>query len=364
MTARASSSVDDEPQILRALELKLRSAGYVPETAATAQEALTKAALRPPDAIILDVLLPDGHGAEVARELRTWTSVPILIVSAVGDEAEKIAALDAGADDYVTKPFSGDELLARLRAALRRAVPTTQRVHRDRRALARPREARAPRPRQAGLADADRVRPAAPARGQRGQAPDPPRDPERDLGPALPRGVELPARLRLAPAPQDRARPGAAALPAEPAGRRLPARRTRARARLLRTSFRPARPRLQPALGPPVLPSEHEPAQQRAEARPPAADPRPRHRDRAGGRGRHGDAARGRRGREPRRRGRDAAAPERARGAGDAPARRAAARRPSARPARHSRARRRSPTRATCTRRPSSRGRGTRATPS
>src|SRR4029079_11488772 len=89
-------AVDDEPQILRALELKLRSAGYVPETAATAQEALTKAALRPPDAIILDVLLPDGHGAEVARELRTWTSVPILIVSAVGDEAEKIAALDAG----------------------------------------------------------------------------------------------------------------------------------------------------------------------------------------------------------------------------------------------------------------------------
>jgi two-component system, OmpR family, KDP operon response regulator KdpE len=120
--------VDDEPQILRALELKLRSAGYVPEKAATAQEALTKAALRPPDAIILDVLLPDGHGAEVARELRTWTSVPILIVSAVGDEDAKIAALDAGADDYVTKPFSGDELLARLRAALRRAVPTTQRV--------------------------------------------------------------------------------------------------------------------------------------------------------------------------------------------------------------------------------------------
>jgi two-component system KDP operon response regulator KdpE len=116
--------VDDEPQILRALELKLRSAGYVPEKAATAQEALTKAALRPPDAIILDVLLPDGHGADVARELRTWTSVPILIVSAVGDEDEKIAALDAGADDYVTKPFSGDELLARLRAALRRTAPS------------------------------------------------------------------------------------------------------------------------------------------------------------------------------------------------------------------------------------------------
>jgi two-component system KDP operon response regulator KdpE len=121
-------AVDDEPQILRALELKLREAGYVAETAATAHDALTKAALRPPDAIVLDVLLPDGHGADVCRELRTWSSVPIVIVSAVGDESEKIAALDAGADDYVTKPFSGDELLARLRAVLRRSVPTTQRV--------------------------------------------------------------------------------------------------------------------------------------------------------------------------------------------------------------------------------------------
>src|SRR5262245_65736261 len=76
--------------------------------------------MRPPEAIILDLLLPDGSGTEVCRELRTWSRVPILVLSAVGEEAEKIAALDAGADDYVTKPFSGDELLARLRAALRR----------------------------------------------------------------------------------------------------------------------------------------------------------------------------------------------------------------------------------------------------
>ena len=116
--------VDDEPQFLRALETNLRGAGYEVETATTLQEALIAAGLRPPDAVILDLLLPDGTGTEVCRELRTWTEVPIVLVSAVGDEAEKIAALDAGADDYVTKPFAMGELLARLRAALRRAGPT------------------------------------------------------------------------------------------------------------------------------------------------------------------------------------------------------------------------------------------------
>jgi len=115
--------VDDEPQILRALQLKLGGAGYAVETAASAGEALMKAAMRPPEAIILDLLLPDRNGSEVCRELRAWSRVPIVVLSAVGDEAEKIAALDAGADDYVTKPFSGDELLARVRAQLRRAAP-------------------------------------------------------------------------------------------------------------------------------------------------------------------------------------------------------------------------------------------------
>jgi two-component system KDP operon response regulator KdpE len=116
--------VDDERQILRALEMKLRNAGYTVDTAATAKEALAQAAMRPPEAVILDVLLPDGNGTDVARELRKWSSAPILVLSAVGEEKEKIAALDAGADDYVTKPFSGDELLARLRAALRRTAPS------------------------------------------------------------------------------------------------------------------------------------------------------------------------------------------------------------------------------------------------
>ena len=115
--------VDDEPQFLRALATNLRGAGYDVETAATAAEALASAGLRPPDAVVLDLLLPDGKGTDVTRELRTWTEAPIVVVSAVGDEPEKIAALDAGADDYVTMPFAIGELLARLRANLRRAGP-------------------------------------------------------------------------------------------------------------------------------------------------------------------------------------------------------------------------------------------------
>ncbi len=116
--------VDDEPQILRALQTALRGAGYDVEAAATAAEALTRAAARPPEAVILDLVLPDRSGVEVCHELRGWLKAPILILSAVGEEGEKVAALDAGADDYVTKPFGVEELLARLRAALRRAGPT------------------------------------------------------------------------------------------------------------------------------------------------------------------------------------------------------------------------------------------------
>jgi two-component system KDP operon response regulator KdpE len=117
--------VDDEPHILRALQTTLRAAGYDVVTAATGDEALRSAALRPPQAVILDLVLPDRHGSEVCRELRAWSAAPILVLSAVGDEDEKVAALDAGADDYVTKPFGTDELLARLRAALRRTAPET-----------------------------------------------------------------------------------------------------------------------------------------------------------------------------------------------------------------------------------------------
>jgi two-component system KDP operon response regulator KdpE len=120
--------VDDEPQILRALQTSLRGAGYEVETAATGEQALTLAAVRPPDAVILDLVLPDARGTDVARELRAWMSVPIIILSVVGDEREKVEALDAGADDYGTTPFGVDELLARLRAALRRAETSAEPV--------------------------------------------------------------------------------------------------------------------------------------------------------------------------------------------------------------------------------------------
>jgi two-component system KDP operon response regulator KdpE len=117
--------VDDEPQIVRALRTSLEAAGYDVDVAATSEKAVAAAAMRPPDAVILDLVLPDGSGVDICRELRGWSKAPILVLSAVGDEGEKVAALDAGADDYVTKPFGIDELLARLRALMRRAAPST-----------------------------------------------------------------------------------------------------------------------------------------------------------------------------------------------------------------------------------------------
>ena len=122
--------VDDEPQILRALQTNLRGAGYEVFTADTAKAALAEAAARQPDAVILDLVLPDGSGTDVCRELRTWSSAPVIVLSAIGDEGEKVAALDAGADDYVTKPFSPRELRARIRAVLRRDEEEAPRLYR------------------------------------------------------------------------------------------------------------------------------------------------------------------------------------------------------------------------------------------
>jgi two-component system, OmpR family, KDP operon response regulator KdpE len=115
--------VDDEPQILRALRVVLRDAGFEAVPAETAGEALDLAAVRPPDAAIVDLVLPDGDGVGVCRSLREWSSMPIIVLSALGEEDEKVRALEAGADDYVTKPFGPRELVARLEAALRRAAP-------------------------------------------------------------------------------------------------------------------------------------------------------------------------------------------------------------------------------------------------
>jgi two-component system, OmpR family, KDP operon response regulator KdpE len=111
---------DDERQILRALRLVLEDAGFETIPAMTAAEALDRAAVRPPDAAIIDLVLPDNDGIEVCRRLREWSEMPILVLSAIGEEDEKVRALEAGADDYVTKPFASRELVARLEAALRR----------------------------------------------------------------------------------------------------------------------------------------------------------------------------------------------------------------------------------------------------
>jgi two-component system, OmpR family, KDP operon response regulator KdpE len=116
--------VDDEPQIVRGLRVVLRNAGFEVDSAATKEEALDALSHRPPDAVLLDLVLPDGSGVDVCRQVREWSHVPIVVVSAVGDEREKVRALDAGADDYVTKPFGSQELAARLRAVLRRVSDT------------------------------------------------------------------------------------------------------------------------------------------------------------------------------------------------------------------------------------------------
>jgi two-component system KDP operon response regulator KdpE len=114
--------VDDEPQIRRSLRVALRANGYEVEEAATGETALDQVATRPPALVILDLSLPDLDGVEVCRRLREWTQVPVIILSANGEDEAKVRALDEGADDYVTKPFSVQELLARMRVAVRRAA--------------------------------------------------------------------------------------------------------------------------------------------------------------------------------------------------------------------------------------------------
>ncbi|GID97842.1 DNA-binding response regulator [Amorphoplanes digitatis] len=118
--------VDDEPQILRALRVNLRARGYEVVTAGDGGAALKAAADNPPDLVVLDLGLPDLDGVEVIGGLRGWTAVPIVVLSGRAESRDKVDALDAGADDYVTKPFGVDELLARIRAALRRAQPAAE----------------------------------------------------------------------------------------------------------------------------------------------------------------------------------------------------------------------------------------------
>ncbi|GAA2736267.1 response regulator [Actinocorallia aurantiaca] len=118
--------VDDEPQIIRTLRINLKARGYQVDTAPDGRTALELAARHNPDLVLLDLGLPDLEGVEVVHGLRGWTGVPIIVLSARHSAGEKVEVLDAGADDYVTKPFGMDELLARMRAALRRAAPAEE----------------------------------------------------------------------------------------------------------------------------------------------------------------------------------------------------------------------------------------------
>src|SRR3984957_15313104 len=230
--------VDDEPQILRALRINLRARQYEVSVAASGAQALEEAAAHPPDLVILDLGLPDMDGVEVIGGLRGWTAVPIIVLSGRADSADKVEALDAGADDYVTKPFGMDELLARMRAAVRRTPAAEPRPHRppDRQAghpdrarwnqgpFGGKRAGRRGRP-AAGRrhqADADRMAPARGAAAEPGQAAQPPAAAERGMGPRVRQRGRQPAALHGPAAPEARARPGPAALADHRAGHGVP----------------------------------------------------------------------------------------------------------------------------------------------
>lgn len=126
MSAPVAILIEDEPQIRRFVRLALKAEGWVVHEADTARRGLLDAGTRKPDLLVVDLGLPDGDGLDLIRDVRTWSNVPIVVLSARADEADKIAALDAGADDYLTKPFGVGELLARVRANLRRTRAGTE----------------------------------------------------------------------------------------------------------------------------------------------------------------------------------------------------------------------------------------------
>ncbi len=218
--------VDDEPQIVRALKVVLREAGFQAVPAETAGEALDLAAVRPPQAAIIDLVLPDLDGVELTRRLREWSEMPILVLSAVGEEEQKVRALQAGADDYITKPFGTRELVARLHAALRRSTRPEERAeHRGRGAGDRSCRARRAARGRAGAPDADRVRPAARAGAQPRAPDDAPHAARRRVGAGLRRRRPGAAHAHRATAREDRAeRVARPALHRDRPRRRLPLR--------------------------------------------------------------------------------------------------------------------------------------------
>ncbi len=199
--------VDDEPQIRRALATNLRARGYEVDLAATGEEALRLAADHHPDVVVLDLGLPGIDGIEVVRGLRGWTKVPIIVLSVRDGEGDKVAALDAGADDYVTKPFGMDELLARLRAAGRRNAPADEEpvVETDD-FTDRPRRQAGHHATGRGAPDPDRVAPGRGARAQPRQARHPAAAAAGGVGTRVRHRDQLPAGLHGPGPPQARAR--------------------------------------------------------------------------------------------------------------------------------------------------------------
>ncbi len=216
--------VDDEPSILRALRINLSAREYDVSTAVDGTTGLAAVARDRPDVIILDLGLPDMDGTEVIHGVRGWTSIPIIVLSAWGQESQKVAALDAGADDYVTKPFGMDELLARLRAAVRRAAPapdepvvTTPDFTVD---LAAKQVIRSDGERRP--ADPDRVAAAGDPGPQQRPAGHPAAAAARGVGPGVRDGEQLPAGLPGPAAPQAGARTVPAEVPAHRVRHGLP----------------------------------------------------------------------------------------------------------------------------------------------
>jgi two-component system, OmpR family, KDP operon response regulator KdpE len=221
--------IDDEPQIVRALRINLRVRSYQVDTATTGSQALEVAARHPPDLVILDLGLPDLDGVQVIEGLRGWTQAPIIVLSGRADSTDKVEALDAGADDYVIKPFGMEELLARMRAAARRAAPEADEPHIRLGELVV--DLAAKRVTRDGAADAGqadvRLTPTemAPARGpaaQPGQAAQPAPAADRGLGPGIRGRRREPPAVHGAAAPQAGARSGAAPLAAHRARHGLP----------------------------------------------------------------------------------------------------------------------------------------------
>ncbi len=233
--------IDDEVQIRRRLlRVSLEAGGYRVFEAATGRDGLVEAAQRRPDVVVLDLGLPDMDGTEVLKRLREWSQAPVLVLSVREGEDDKVGALDSGADDYMTKPFSTVELLARLRVARRHAQPIADNsVFRTGRLEVDLASRIVTVKRPGSKIDADGVLAAAPAGAQRRQSGHPPADSQGSVGTQLCGANALPARLYGPPAGKDRGRAGPPGIIDDGTGRRLPSdgRLNRARSRAVDRAY-------------------------------------------------------------------------------------------------------------------------------